>query len=492
MAQSSFFRRPRAVKPGRNLTRHDSIFPIEKGLVTSKKRDKLELENHRRRYYMTLTKNSFQTVTNRNVPTFGEQDIHKNFGSESIVRNAMQLRKTDSSSKVRRTFSGASGFNSRRQQLVEQLVPECYDYIQNYHHYRNDLDRIDNGLPVPYLSISPDGKCRTGISINNQRRAGTKTAFPTVSRSNLSQPKHLKTKSRTANEFQNGSGYVQSQMQNLALLKEPEKTFSGPGRESAEPPKVPRHSLQESFESLNSGKDLITNTDLDKTSCTIDLECAGQESSAVNLDEGSEQESNNSHLKLNELKGSFLDISDINSCSTSQIQNEQEVDLDMCNLQDRDMLTSETRSGYSDPQSSPTVKVFDFPYIHSSVGSESDTGQRQCDRGHCPTQERDVVVYRPYLSPFSSRFPHLKASEAKQRTTEKQKDDSSCVHSQAMPPWMQYRVLCDALRSASTGKERKASKFPAKGHGYMKRHPGVSAAEIDYFIEVAKEVNGTK
>ena len=176
-----------------------------------------------------------------------------------------------------------------------------------------------------------------------------------------------------------------------------------------------------------------------------------------------------------------MDPVELHSDATSREETESDVDFDLCNLQAQETYEKEVNmtpdsSSFCSP---PIVKVVDF-------SCNIEMSKESAHQGN----ESNFVVSRPHLSAFLPRFPHLKAGDVKRKTAKRKKNSNSSALSQTMPPWMQYRVLCDALRTASPFKNKRDSKTTAKNCGCRKQHPGISVSDMDYFIQAVKEVNG--
>lgn len=210
---------------------------------------------------MTLTKNFFHTASNRVAPTIGEQEIHRYSWSTTNSQKKEEKAKSNSLRNTKSSFPGVSVFSFRREHLMEKLVPDCFDHIQNYHHYREDIDRIDNGVPVPYLTITPDGECDTEMSFNTKQNRRVETTRSFDSRREFSQSKCLQRKPRSANYQRTGTGLVEETKERNFL-----------NRRSAEPPKVPKHSLVEPSGDSNPEQEHISSVHFEGKSFKLYLE----------------------------------------------------------------------------------------------------------------------------------------------------------------------------------------------------------------------------
>ena len=95
-------------------------------------------------------KNAFRTLSFRSEPTIGEEHLRR---SAKCTAEAPSTR-------------GDLVVEKKYEDLIHDFVPDCFEYIQNFHHYRSDLARINSGFKVIYLSDSE----RTANSENDLRK----------------------------------------------------------------------------------------------------------------------------------------------------------------------------------------------------------------------------------------------------------------------------------------------------------------------------------
>ncbi|XP_020897483.1 uncharacterized protein LOC110236316 [Exaiptasia diaphana] len=130
--------RPKAAhrKSKTRLVRGDTMFPVERGVVSPQKRDLRQLDDSRSRSNLHRESNMFKTTSQREDPTVGEQEIRQNLTTR-ILDNGKASRQTWPAEDQRRQFAAS-----------------CFDYVQNYHHYILDVKKLQRGEQIPYLSPS--------------------------------------------------------------------------------------------------------------------------------------------------------------------------------------------------------------------------------------------------------------------------------------------------------------------------------------------------
>ena len=118
------------------LMRGDTMFPVERGVVSPQKRDLKHLDDSRSRSNFHRESNMFKTTSQREDPTVGEQKIRQH-STTRILDNGKASRQTWPAEDQRRQFAAS-----------------CFDYVQNYHHYILDIKKLQRGEQIPYLSPS--------------------------------------------------------------------------------------------------------------------------------------------------------------------------------------------------------------------------------------------------------------------------------------------------------------------------------------------------
>ena len=126
------------------------MFSVNRGPLTPRKRDASQFEECRRRAQIQRMKNAFRTLSFRSEPTIGEEHLRR---SAKCTAEAPSTR-------------GDLVVEKKYEDLIHDFVPDCFEHIQNFHHYRSDLARINSGFKVIYLSDSE----RTANTENELRK----------------------------------------------------------------------------------------------------------------------------------------------------------------------------------------------------------------------------------------------------------------------------------------------------------------------------------
>ena len=167
------------------------MFRVNLGPLTPRKRDASQFEECRRRAQVQRMKNAFRTLSFRSEPTIGEEHLRT---SAKCAAEAQSAR-------------GDLVVEKKYEDLIHDLVPDCFEHIQNFHHYRSDLARINSGFKVIYLSDSE----RTANSENELRKVYkqyVKSVSPNSSfkghlqrvRGNTMQPEKIENKNEVAKD----------------------------------------------------------------------------------------------------------------------------------------------------------------------------------------------------------------------------------------------------------------------------------------------------
>ncbi|XP_068675478.1 uncharacterized protein [Montipora foliosa] len=149
------------------VRRKDCISSVNRGPLTPRKRDASQFEECRRRAQIQTMKNAFRTLSFRSEPTIGEEHLRR---SAKCTAEAPSTR-------------GDLVVEKKYEDLIHDFVPDCFEHIQNFHHYRSDLARINSGFKVMYLSDSE----RTANSENELRKRSCTDANESSSRNKQKQ-----------------------------------------------------------------------------------------------------------------------------------------------------------------------------------------------------------------------------------------------------------------------------------------------------------------
>lgn len=91
------------------------------------------------------------------------------------------------------------------------------------------------------------------------------------------------------------------------------------------------------------------------------------------------------------------------------------------------------------------------------------------------TVHKDLKPSPHLLSPFQSRFPHLKCSELASSHNRHDRNITAPI-----PPWQQYRILCDAFRPTQQ-KNTQSNRY--------KMPKFATSTELEYYIDIVSETN---
>ena len=135
-------------------------------------------------------------------------------------------------------------------------------------------------------------------------------------------------------------------------------------------------------------------------------------------------------------------------------------------------------SGHKPPMTTPDMSrrfsirtfIFDKEEDFISEGNRASSPRNSSHKNSNPSHH--------YLTPFHSRFPHLKATSDSGSCQTRQK---KCGDTE-IPAWQQYRILCDAFRPNVTLYQKS---YPS---GY-KRPKFATATELEYYTNVVSETN---
>ena len=408
MALSSFKIRKQASDREKLAEEMDCMFSVNRGPLTPRKRDASQFEECRRRAQIQRMKNAFRTLSFRSEPTIGEEHLRR---SEKCTAEAPSTR-------------GDLIVEKKYEDLIHDFVPDCFKHIQNFHHYRSDLARINSGFKVIYLSDSE----RTENSENELRKVYkqyVKSVSPNSSfkghlqrvRGNTMQPEKIENKNEVAKDT-------------LTLSQE---------------------CRYEGIEKC--GRRLEVSTRYSN------LEVLGEDTWRTCTD------SNESTSDIEDPRGKLEKAAGKSMPSQPSFQS---IDSNFSGT--KPPVTTPNRMSRG---SSVRTLVYENRKGNKSVNLNGtsfrlEPSAWQAEQNHCPHG----------LAPFHSRFPHLKASSLPSSPTRQRWSET------ATPPWQQYRVLCDAFRPNNSPKSVVCRKRYPNGY---KRPKFASTTELEYYIHVVSE-----
>ncbi|XP_022797051.1 uncharacterized protein LOC111335419 [Stylophora pistillata] len=415
----------------KSCVKNECPFGFSRSPVTRQKRDVSEVDNHRQRAIVEKMKDAFRTISFRSEPTIGEEDLVTRRNSRTPI-----------SGRINSSITYALDAK-KRDELVQSLVPECYEHLQNFHHYRNDMERLNSGCKVLYLSAKDGGK--VGEEKELQRVYGQAS---------------VKTECWPRRRWNNaGSNARRSKM----------------SRERASET-VAMESKKDSAPSARLGVD-VTKSTQSNLSTVLDF--------------------SDRKLKENDCKRGSADCSKltfINGVERVAPREYESVggsgEVPSVKLEEDDSTVESpgvhlvccSHSAVSDISPNPPMPT---PELDSSRGSSVRTlvfeSQEQLVKNSGNqsslrrTVHKDLKPSPHLLSPFQSRFPHLKCSEL--ASSHKRHDRNITA---PIPPWQQYRILCDAFRPTQQ-KNTQSNRY--------KMPKFATSTELEYYIDIVSETN---
>ncbi|XP_078356325.1 uncharacterized protein LOC144641154 [Oculina patagonica] len=432
MATTSYGVRKLKTSVAKSSARSDFPFGVNRGLVSAQNRDVAEFEDFRHRSFIERMKDAFRTISFRSEPTIGEEDLKRCYNAQTPVNGQVNHS------------LGYPMAEKKHEELIQNLVPDCYEHIQNFHHYRSDMERLNSGCKVLYLSANDRiGKGDDILRrVYGQNSAKTDQYGPQTRRYGFVKPRHFqmprKLKSTMVTKVPKNSS--------TPLLKGKAKTIKNPNKNV-------RSSWNQTLdrsETLSSGKNSKS--------------CSGNSTEFISL--------NNVDKHLSFQEDPSVSASDeIPSFTLEQSTNDDRA---------ADIQRSSHSLG-SDLSPKPPMTTPNDMSRRSSVRTilfENQEELVQTDKN--PKSPRNTAnnLSPHYLAPFHSRFPHLKSSESTSSFQMRQKrSDNGSV-----PSWQQYRILCDAFRPALS-----PEKFQRQ-NAYRKPKYA-TASELEYYIDIVSETN---
>lgn len=423
----------RKLKPNRKepSTSNDCLFSVSRGPLTPQKRDVSLFEDYRQRAFIESMKDAFRTISFRSEPTIGE---------ESLTRRS----NTQRAKEVHGQVPGKNSYpvmHKKCEELVQNLVPDCYEHIQNFHHYRSDMARLNSGFKVLYLSGS--------------EKAGAKNETADLRRVYGQNSKGPEENASINGIYQMFPGRMFRSTRLTNTVSKKAFTLSQKSREETKNSKTNSKKKSTCSEARLKGKDAQRSTNEGSTGRSFNKE----QQLLCEDDQGHFNAKND-----NELPCFKLEHAAVNS-----MENQASFDSLVSDISPKPpMATPDDMSRRSS--------------IRTLVFESEDFTNRERNRASSPRNSihEDSSQGRHYLAPFNSRFPHLKASSDSRSSRQKRCGDK------AIPPWQQYRILCDAFRRNISAERGFYQKNDYNGY---KRPKFATATELEYYIDVVSETN---
>ena len=431
MASSAFKIRRLPSSDKKRSVEKESLFSVNRGPVTPQKRDASEFEECRRRAQVQRMKDAFRTLAFRSEPTIGEEYLRR-----TVTYNA---EATNPNSDV--------VIEKRNEDLIHDFVPDCYEHIQNFHHYRSDMAKINSEFKVIYL-CDDEGK---GNSENELRRVYKQ--YVKSSNPNSSFQAY----------FQRSPGSsLRSRIENKAF-----KEISSSSEKCGY--KRIGQCNERNLPSVRYLKPKVKGRDARRSS--------------TGFSESSSRNEQIEPMPCQEDKNDFM----INSGNEVPQGKPEESVAKSMQSQPSFQSNDSDFSGLKPPVTTPTrmsrrSSVGTLVYKNEELDCRSrvngipiilEASTSLSDSNHCPHR----------VAPFPSRFPHLKAPPVQSCHSRQRRKEA------VTPSWQQHRVLCDAFRpNMSPHAVLNQLRYPS---GY-KKPKFATEMELEYYINVVSESNNGK
>lgn len=416
----------------------DCPFGVNRSPISAQERDVAEFDDCRHRSVIERMKDAFRTISFRSEPTIGEEDLKKCYDAQTSVDGQAISR------------TGYPVVEKKQQEMIQNLVPHCYEHIQNFHHYRSDMERLSSGCKVLYLSAN-DGigkRERVFRRVYGQNSARTDQCGPPARRYGLGKPRHFQ---------------MPRKPKTTMVTMVPKKRFTPSQKVTTKRNRNPNKNDQPQDWKQKMGCSRALSSEKDFKSCSSN-------STELNVDSAGKR------LSF-QVEESVIGSDEMPSFKLEQTtSDDQTADIQ----RSRHSLGSDTfpkppvTTPNDDMSRGSSVRTLLFEsreeLVKKNRNSASPRNITNKDSNHSPH----------YLAPFHSRFPHLKQSlEASSSNQMRQK---RIADNGMIPPWQQYRILCDAFRPTMS-----PERF-SRQNGYRKPKYA-TATELEYYIDIVSETN---
>lgn len=426
MATRPFQGRKLTTKVQKSAKKSDCPFGVNRGPISAQKRDVAEFEDCRHRSFIERMKDAFRTISFRSEPTIGEEDLKRCYDTQ-IPGNG------EANYGIAYPVVG-----KKQQELIQNLVPHCYEHIQNFHHYRSDMEKLSSGCKVLYLSADEETGKREKVlrEVYGQNSARTEQSRLQTRRYGLGKPRHFQMplKPKTTKVTLVAKSHKESQKVTTKKNRNPNKNGQ------------PQDDYSRASSSENDFKSCSSNsTELKVNSAKKRL--------SFQVGESVTESDEMPPFKLEQATSDDQKAKGQSSCHSPGSDTFPKPPVTTPNDMSR--------------KSSVRTLLFESAKNDRNVASPRNTTNR--DSNHSPH----------YLAPFHTRFPHLKQSSESIRSDQmrQKRTDKDMI-----PPWQQYRVLCDAFRPTMS-----PERF-SRQNGYRKPKYA-TATELEYYIDIVSETN---
>ena len=430
MATRPFVGRKLTTKVQKASRKSDCPFGVNRGPISAQKRDVVEFEDCRHRSLIERMKDAFRTISFRSEPTIGEEDLKRCYDTQVPSYGEANYG------------IGYPVVEKKQQELIQNLVPHCYEHIQNFHHYRSDIEKLSSGCEVLYLCADEGIGKRERVlrRVYSQNSARTERCVPPSPRYGLGKPRHFQMprKPKTTKVTMVARSHKESQRVTTKKNRNPSK--------NGQP--------QDDYSRTSSSENDFNSSRSNSTELKVN---SAEKSLSFQVEESVTESDEMPSFKFEQATSDDQSAEGQSSC----------------------------HSVGSDTFPKPPVTTPNDNFRRSSVRtllfeSRGEIGKK--DRNVASplnTTNRDSNHSPHYLAPFHSRFPHLKQSPESIRSDQmrQKRTDKDMI-----PPWQQYRVLCDAFRPTMS-----PERF-SRQNGYRKPKYA-TATELEYYIDIVSETN---
>ena len=430
MATRPFGVRKLTTNVQKSSRKSDCPFGVNRGPISAQKRDLAEFEDCRHRSFVERMKDAFRTISFRSEPTIGEEDLKRCYDTQMPGNGVANFG------------TGYPVVEKKRQEMIQNLVPHCFEHIQNFHHYRSDMENLSSGCKVLYLSADDESgkKERVLRRVYGQSSAKTEQFGPQTWQYGLGKPRHFQMprnpKTTMVTMVPKKKSFTQSQKVATKKNRNPSKNDQ------------PQENNSRALSREN-----------DHKSCSSD-------STELNV--------NSAGKRLSfQVEESFTESDEMPSFNLERATSD-----DQTTEIQGSSLSSDTFP--KPPMTTPNDMLRRSSVRTMMLGSREELVENDRNMASSRnTMKRDSSHSPHYLAPFHSRFPHLKQSSESTRSSQMRQKRTD---NEMIPPWQQYRVLCDAFRPTMS-----AERF-SRQNGYRKPKYA-TATELEYYIDIVTETN---
>ena len=429
MATRPFGVRKLTTNVQKSSRKSDCPFGVNRGPISAQKRDVAEFEYCRHRSFVERMKDAFRTISFRSEPTIGEEDLKRCYDTQMPGNGVANFG------------TGNPVVEKKRQEMIQNLVPHCFEHIQNFHHYRSDMEKLSSGCKILYLSADDESGKRERVlrQVYGQRSARTEQCSPQTWQYGLGKPRHFQ---------------MPRNSKTTMVTMVPKKSFTQSQKVATKKNRNPSKTDQP--QEYNSR---ALSRENDHKSCSAD-------STELNV--------NSAGKRLSfQVEESFSESDEMPSFNLEQATSD-----DQTTEVQGSSLSSDTVP--KPPKTTPNDMFRRSSVRTMMLGSREELVENDRNMASSRnTMKRDSSHSPHYLAPFHSRFPHLKQSPESTRSSQMRQKRTD---NEMIPPWQQYRVLCDAFRPTMS-----AERF-SRQNGYRKPKYA-TATELEYYIDIVSDTN---